>query len=171
MSGKSTRVTTPVFTVSYPALFEAKTSFEGQPPSYHVTMMWHKDTDLSSMHEAIEQVAVKKWGKVPAKLQMPFRDGNEKLDDKGKVKPEYVDVIHARAKSMERPGVVDANVQQIMDPSEVYGGCKARASLNVYAWEFAGKKGVSFALNNLQKTGDGEAFGVSRTAEDDFDVV
>jgi hypothetical protein len=71
----------------------------------------------------------------------------------------------------QKPGVVDEKVQPIVEEGEIYGGCYVRASLSVYAYDQSGNKGVSFGLRNIQKVGDGEAFGGRTRAEDDFTPV
>ena len=53
-----------------------------------------------------------------------------------------------------------------LDPPtpEVYG----RASINFYAFNSNGNKGIACGLNNLQKIRDGEPLGGKSRAEDDF---
>lgn len=43
-----------------------------------------------------------------------------------------------------------------------------RASINFYAFNSNGNKGIACGLNNLQKMKDGEALGGKSRAEDDF---
>jgi len=167
----STRITTPSFVASFPNLFEAS-GFEGQDKKFSVTMLWDKDEDLSALKAACEAAIVKKWGdKRPANIQMPMKDGNEKLDAEGNVRPEYQNkkFAIAKAKESDPPKVVDLELNPILDKSEIYGGCELRAAVSAYAWEFAGKKGVSLYLGNVQKTGAGEAFGGGgNSVESDF---
>jgi len=165
------RVTTPSFVASFPNLFEAS-GFEGQEPKFSITMLWDKEEDLSALKAACEAAIVKKWGdKRPANIQMPMKDGDEKLDAEGKVRPEYAGKKYAiaKAKQSDPPKVVDLELNPILDKTEVYGGCEMRAAVSAYAWEFAGKKGVSLYLGNVQKTGAGEAFGGGGSSvESDF---
>lgn len=67
-----------------------------------------------------------------------------------------------------RPGIVDKDLQQIIDPSEIYSGMYARVSINSYPYNFNGKIGVTFGLNNVQKLEDGEFLGGRSSAADDF---
>ncbi|WP_366512472.1 ssDNA-binding protein, partial [uncultured Acetobacterium sp.] len=46
--------------------------------------------------------------------------------------------------------------QEIIDRSEVYSGVYGRASINFYAFNTNGNKGIACNLNNLQKIKDGE---------------
>ena len=72
------------------------------------------------------------------------------------------------ANSSTAPGIVDANRQPIIDTSEVYSGVYGRASINFYAFNSNGNKGIACGLNNLQKIRDGEPLGGKTRAEDDF---
>lgn len=63
---------------------------------------------------------------------------------------------------------MDADRQQIIDRSEVYSGVYGRASINFYAFNSNGNKGIACGLNNLQKIRDGEPLGGKASAESDF---
>ena len=56
----------------------------------------------------------------------------------------------------------------ILDRDEVYSGCYARVSLNFYAFNSNGNKGVACGLGNIQKIRDGESLGGRTSAADDF---
>ena len=56
-------------------------------------------------------------------------------------------------------GIVDADRQPILERSEVYSGVYGRASINFYAFNSNGNKGIACGLNNLQKIRDGEPLG------------
>ena len=72
-------------------------------------------------------------------------------------------------KSATRPGVVDTDLQPIIDPEELYSGAYYRASINPFAWDHpTGGKGVSFGLNYVMKVRDGEPFSGRKAAEEDF---
>ena len=80
-------------------------------------------------------------------LKTPLRDGDlERPDD-----PVYANAYFINANSSTAPGIVDADRQQIIDRSEVYSGVYGRASINLYAFNTNGNKGIACGLNNLQK--------------------
>lgn len=54
---------------------------------------------------------------------------------------------------------MDADRQPILERSEVYSGVYGRASINFYAFNSNGNKGIACGLNNLQKIRDGEPLG------------
>lgn len=68
----------------------------------------------------------------------------------------YADSYFVNANSTTAPGIVDADRQPILDHSEVYSGVYGRASINFYAFNSNGNKGIACGLNNLQKIRDGE---------------
>ena len=70
--------------------------------------------------------------------------------------------------SASAPGIVDANRQPIIERSEMYSGIYGRASINFYAFNVNGNRGIACGLNNLQKLRDGEPLGGKASAESDF---
>ena len=167
-----TKVTTGKVRLSYAHLFEAH-GMEGQEPKYSVSVIISKtDTEtIKAIKEAVELAkknGVSKFGgKIPAVLKTPLRDGDEERpDDKA-----YAGCYFLNASSKQKPGVVDQHVQPILDATEVYSGCYARLTLNFYAYNASGNKGVAAGLGNVQKLADGEPLGGVSRAEDDFDSV
>ena len=156
---------TPKFRLSFPSLFQ-KRAFDDDDPKYELTMLFDSDADLSALERVVEIAIRDKWGKKPPKgIRMPFRDGNEKEYDG------YEDTTFVKATSTRRPGIVDLDLEDIIDPEELYAGCYCRASVVAYAYGGPGSKykpGVSFGLRNVQKLEDGEAFDGGSSAEDDF---
>lgn len=149
----------------------------GGVPKYSVSLIIPKsDTKTIEKIQAAIQAAydegqgkLKGNGKsVPALsvLKTPLRDGDaERPDDEA-----YADSYFINANSGTAPGIVDADRQPILDRSEVYSGVYGRASINFYAFNSNGNKGIACGLNNLQKIKDGEPLGGKSRAEDDFDT-
>lgn len=158
------KVKTPKFRVSYPNVFKAKAMNEDDEAKYSVTMLFDKDQDLSDFEDAIAAAAKEKWGnKLPKKFKSPIRDGDEESDDEN-----YEDKYFIRASSKKKPQIIDLDHEPVVDEEGFYPGCYARATIIAFAYEVNGNKGVSFALQNIQKLDDGEAFSGKRSAEDDF---
>jgi hypothetical protein len=159
---------------SYVNAWEPK-SINGGAPKYSVSLIIPKsDTKTIEKIQAAIQAAyeegqskLKGNGKsVPALsvLKTPLRDGDaERPDDEA-----YADSYFINANSGTAPGIVDADRQPILDRSEVYSGVYGRASINFYAFNSNGNKGIACGLNNLQKIKDGEPLGGKSRAEDDF---
>ena len=75
---------------------------------------------------------------------------------------------HRSEWSTTKPGVVDADRQPILETSELYSGIYGRASINFYAFNSNGNRGIACGLNNLQKIRDGEPLGGKASAASDF---
>ena len=170
-----TKVVTGVNTRwSYANVWDAK-SINGGTPKYSVSLIIPKsDKKTVEKIKAAIQAAyeegeskLKGSGKsVPALsvLKTPLRDGDlERPDDEA-----YKNAYFVNANSSTAPEIVDADLQPILDRSEVYSGVYGRASINFYAFNSNGNKGIACGLNNLQKIRDGEPLGGKSRAEDDF---
>lgn len=171
-----TKVVTGKNTVfSYLNVNEPKTPMGGGTPKYSVSLIIPKsDTvTIAKIRAAIQaaydegQSKLKGTGKsVPdlVTLRTPLRDG-----DKDRAGDEaYANAYFVNANSTTKPGVVDADLQPILDTSELYSGIIGRASINFYAYSSNGSKGIACGLNNLQKLSDGTPLGGHSRAEDDF---
>ena len=157
---------------SYANVWEPK-SINGSEPKYSVSLIIPKSDKktISEVKKAIEEAKkeglVKLGGKIPANLKTPLRDGDvDRTDDEA-----YKDSVFINANATAKPGIVDKKVNPIIDQSEFYSGCYGRASINFYAYNANGNKGIAAGLNNLQKLEDGEPLGGSSRAEDDFGPV
>lgn len=167
-------ITGPDTRWSYANVWEAK-SINGGTPKYSVSLIIPKsDTVTIKKIEAAIEAAYKEGEaklkgngrSVPALsvLKTPLRDGDaERPDDEA-----YANAYFVNANSATAPGIVDADRQPILDRSEVYSGVYGRASINFYAFNSNGNKGIACGLNNLQKIRDGEPLGGKSRAEDDF---
>lgn len=169
-------ITGPETRWSYANVWEPK-SINGGTPKYSVSLIIPKsDTKTVEKIQAAIQAAyeegqgkLKGNGKtVPALsvLKTPLRDGDtERPDD-----PAYADSYFINANSASAPGIVDASCQPIIDRSEVYSGVYGRASINLYAFNSNGNKGIACGLGNIQKIRDGESLGGRSSATDDFSI-
>lgn len=145
---------------------------------YSVTCLLPKtDTATLEMINAAKQQATQegiqaKWGGVaPAVVPFPIHDGDGVRPSGEAFGPECKGCWVFTASSNQKPGIVDAQRIEIFDASELYSGCYGRVSFNIYPYNAAGKKGLAFGLNNLQKLADGEPLGASRsTPAEDFGV-
>ena len=167
ITGKDTRW-------SYANVWEPK-SINGGVPKYSVSLIIPKsDTKtIEAIKKAIQ--AAYKEGEAKLKgnsrsvplleaIKTPLRDGDlERPDDEA-----YKNSYFVNANSTTPPGIVDASVQPILTRSEVYSGVYGRASINFYAFNSNGNRGIACGLNNLQKIRDGEPLGSRATAESDF---
>lgn len=82
--------------------------------------------------------------------------------------PAYANAYFINANSATAPGIVDADRNPVLARSEVYSGVYGRASINLYAFNSNGNKGIACGLNNLQLIRAGEPLGGKASAETDF---
>lgn len=166
----TTKVVTGVVRLSYANVWEP-VSINGGTPKYSVSLIIPKsDTKTieainAAVDTAIKEGAAKFGGKIPNKvaLKLPLRDGDVERDDEA-----YKGAYFVNANSTSAPQIVDRAVQPILDRGEVYSGCYARVSINFYAFNSNGNRGIACGLGNIQKVRDGEPLGGKSSAAADF---
>ena len=167
VTGKKTRW-------SYANVWEPKTTQDGKL-KYSVSIIIPKSDveTVKKIKAAIKaaydegQAKLKGNGKsVPSinNIKLPLRDGDEERPDD----EAYANSYFVNANSTTAPQIVDADRQPILDHSEVYSGVYGRVSINFYAFNSNGNRGIACGLGNLQKIADGEPLGGRSTAEADF---
>lgn len=168
-----TKVITGIVRLSYANVWEPK-SINGGAEKYSVSLIIPKsDTKTlnainAAVNAAIEEGKGKFGGKIPNKaaLKLPLRDGDiDRPDDEA-----YANSYFINANSNTAPQIVDRNVNPILDRSEVYSGVYARVSINFYAFNSNGNKGIACGLGNIQKIRDGEPLGGRTNAAEDFAI-
>ena len=169
-----TKVVTGLCTFSYLNCWEPK-AIKGGKPKFSVSLVIPKsniktvERICAAIQAAYEEGASKLKGSgksVPplSTIHNPLRDGDiDRPNDDA-----YKGCWFINANSDTAPGIVDADRQSILTRSEMYSGVKGRASINLYAYNVNGNRGIACGLNNLQKIADGEPLGGKSRAEDDF---
>ena len=167
------KVLTPEFRVSFPAILEPKLNSLSGKTEYSIQMVFEGDADLTELKKMANAAAITKFGEanIPKGLRSPFRNGDEFNDTADNQREELAGKIFVNCRSKQRPGLVDASVNAIIDASDFYGGCYARASVRAYAYDFKGNRGVAFGVLNVQKLRDGEPFSGKMKAEDEFSPI
>lgn len=167
ITGKNTRW-------SYANVWEPK-SINGGTAKYSVSLIIPKSDEVTinkikaAIKAAYDEGQSKLKGNaktVPALniLKQPLRDGDlERPDDEA-----YANSYFLNCNATTQPGIVDAACNPILDHSEVYSGVYGRASINFYAFNSNGNRGIAVGLNNLQKIRDGEPLGGKSNPEADF---
>lgn len=169
---QATKVITGKVRFSYMNVFKAAHFGDSGDDKFSVSLIIRKDDKKTldkikaAVNTAIEDGISSKWnGKKPNGLKLPLRDGDTDREDD----PAYAGCYFINANSTQRPGIVDRDLQEIIDPNELKSGDYGRASINFYPFNVNGNRGVGVGLNNLQKLADGPALGSAKaSAEDDF---
>ena len=159
--------------ISFANIWEPK-SINGSEEKYSVSCIIPKDDKktLTRIHKAIEAAKEagqsKKWGgKIPPNIKLPVRDGDiDRPDDEA-----YANAYFINASSKDAPQIVDRKVQPILDAMECGSGDYCNVSVNFYAFNANGNKGVAAGLGNIQKIKDGDRLAGRASAASDFQEV
>lgn len=165
---------TPEFRVSFPNVFKpAKPMPPATEGKFSVTMLFKKGENIDALKALAENALKAKWGpdatKWPKGWRNPFKDQGEKSYEG------YEEgCVFITASANRRPGIVDHKVQDIIDDSQIYPGCYARAYVTAYAYGGPGTTftpGVAFGLQHIQKLRDGDPLGGRTRPTDVFEPV
>lgn len=148
-------------------VLKAKSVGDDGDKKYGATLVMPPDHPFwRKLEKHLNEAMRAKFGKVPAKPKhWPIRDGDE---------VEYVDdgMLFCTFKRYEddgAPEIVDRDMAEIIDRSEIYSGILCRVTYHVGAWDNRFGRGASLYLDNLQKLKDGKPIGRTRSkAVDDF---
>lgn len=159
--------------ISFANIWEAK-SINGGEEKYSVSCVIPKSDKktIAKIQKAVEAAKedgkTRKWsGKIPPNLKLPLRDGDiDRPDDEN-----YQDCYFLNATSKDAPQVVDRKVNPVLDPMMVYSGCYCNVSVNFYAFNANGNRGVAAGLGNVQFVKDGERLSGRASADADFDAL
>lgn len=163
---------TPSGKVNFPSVFE-----QDDKGKFSLMLVFKKDqtdsAEFKGMVAALNEAAQERFEVESYKDKFKGKE----LNSPWKTSDHYdfleEDEIAVRLKSKFKPQIVDADGQTYLTDDEgFYSGCIARATYVATAYDQDGNRGVSFQLNNLQKTGVGKRFAGSRkAAADEFGAV
>lgn len=164
------RVVTNKVRLSYAHVAQPSSGMGNGDPKYSVSVIIDKgDTETillieKAMDQALKDGASKFGGKIPNKssIHLALRDGDEREDEA------YQDAYFVNCNSKQAPQVVGPD-RKPMDPEGIYSGCYAQVSINFYAYNVNGSKGVAAGLGNIMFLEDGEPLGGGHvSASSDF---
>ncbi len=163
--------------VSFVNVVEPAESLSGDL-KYSVQIQIENDdkANLERANTAIEKAIIKgkatKWGgKKPKFRYEPLRDGNAELKSGDQTDKCYENVKFFSASKdpkYGKPGVVDENLQPIMDAGKIYSGCYCNVDVNPYPYDNSGNKGVGWGLSNIMFVEDGDRLDGQQSAQDAF---
>lgn len=172
----ATKVLTGEVRLSYVNLTTPRAPQQGGEPKYSVTLLIPK-TDAAtianinaSIKAAYEDAVSKKWGGAHPTPKQIVHDGDglrpSGLPFGDECKGHWV----LTASTKNKPQVVGIdNLDCELAPSDIYSGMYARVTINFFAYDTAGSKGVGCGLGNVLKTRDGEALAGGASAASDFE--
>lgn len=181
MTSADTKVITGKVRTSFVHIFTPD-AMPGQEPKYSLRLIIPKEDKetIAKIRTAITNAAKAgvakvgdKQGQIPKNLAHPLRDADaEGLTEEY---PELENCYFLNASSKTKPGVVHRNpkieITGEENPAIIYSGCYVRASINFYAYNTNGNKGIAAGLNNVQFWGDGDYLGGRASAQAEFDEI
>lgn len=177
----STKVVTGKVRFSYLNVLEPRQGENDKEPKFSVALLIDKDdkatlAKFKAAFEEAKKIGLEKvWGgKLPAKIDIPLRDGDaERPDD-----PNYAGKYYVNAKTGVKypPQVVKPEngvFVRITDPLEITSGDYGMATVNVFPYKASGNNGYGVALNAICLTEKGEplAGGGTNVNEDFADAL
>jgi len=172
----STKVITGEVRFSYFSALSPRVNEMNGKEEYSTQVLVPKSDEdtIKALKGAAKVALTDKFGdKIPKTVRNPLRDGDtETKADGTPLGKEYAGHFFFNVKAQNKPGAVDADGHDIIGKDEIVSGDYGRVSLNAYAYDQAGNKGVSFGLNNIMLTRKGQPLGaVKVSAADDFGIT
>lgn len=168
----SKKVITGKVRASYVNVFRKKVNQQSGKEEYSMMLLIPKSDKktVEKIKSAVDEAAEGKWGKkLPTKLKSPLRDGDDEFPGEDAYAGNYFMNVKS---STNKPQIVDKDLQEIIDERDFQSGDYCRVSINAYAYDVSGNRGVAFGLNNIQVMAKGEPLGGSSSrASDDFDAL
>lgn len=179
MATKRLAAFTSEFRLSYPNLFEPREQDDGRL-KFSMDMLFAKDgfdkDDFAELKKVYNAAVPREW--IANNYEFPsfwkmFQNGDKKRDANGNAKEELKGHFLLRASCQEQfpPRLLLPNMKKA-GRADIYGGCYCKALLTAYSWEHKNKKGavikrgVSFSIEDVIKTRDGQPFGGGLSASD-----
>ena len=168
-------ITTGKVRASYVHIFQPQMPKNGGDPKYSVTLLIPK-TDIATINairaeiEKAKQEGVQKTfkGVMPPNCKDPLHDGDGLKQSGVPFGAECKGHMVLNASAKLQPAIVGVDMQPIINPADVYSGCYIRASLNFFAYDNSGNRGIGCGLNAIQKIEDGEPLTARVSAEEAF---
>lgn len=171
---EATNVTTGQVRLSYVHLFQPYAR-PGQEAKYSVTILIPKsDIATKQRIDAAIQAAIQKgvssvWnGARPPQPKTPVWDGDGVRQNGEPFGPEAKGHWVLTASSKQQQAIVDANLNPIIDQTQIYSGMYGRVNINFFPFSNSGNRGIGAGLGPVQKLADGEPLGGQISAEQAF---
>ena len=174
----ATKVLTGEVRLSYVNLTTPRAAQQGGEPKYSATLLIPK-TDQATManinasiQAAYDDGVTKKWGGAHPQPKIIVHDGDGLRPSGLPFGDECKGCWVLTASTKNKPQVVGIdNINCELAPQDIYSGMYARVTINFFAYDTAGSKGVGCGLGNVLKTRDGEPLSGGASAASDFAEV
>ena len=175
-----TKVVTGKVRFSFLHVFDLYAQTEGAEKKYSATLLIPKKdkatiAKLQAAAKAARDAFREKNGKaLPPESDAAIpglgtvHDGDGQRPGGDDFGPECKGCYVVTVSSKNPPKLVDADKNEILDRADLKSGDYGKAMINAFGYKQSGNAGVSFGLNALMKTEDGEPLG-AHVDVDDFD--
>jgi hypothetical protein len=158
-------IITPPCVLNFPRLFKPSTiGKEGKgEPDYGMVALFPEpmlETEAwQNLKKAVSECASDKFGadkmKDPAfraqiKDNLPIKDAAKKEGQWNGFQEGRKFITMKRKAEYDRPQIVDAKGNEIIEESLLFAGCIVRCGVRFYAWEYSGRVGVSCTVDMVQ---------------------
>jgi hypothetical protein len=156
--------------LSYPHLFKAQKN-ERNEDRYSTALLLPPEYDLKPLVDALQRAFVEKFGAEKAKWPRQCRKPSDVIQPaEEKYGSAFAGWHFINASSGTPPGVCNAAVETVQDPSAVYPGRWAKIAVAAFGYDNK-TKGVTLGLNNVQLLRNDEPLAGKPRPQDVFDVV
>lgn len=174
-----TRITTCTEVLfSHVHVFEKHSISKGAQPgdeAYSTIILWPKNNQqltqqiVNAIGAAAElgKATMRSWGGQIPSIRSLIRDGDTDplAQNQGDTFRGHYFLTTKNKKTP--PVVVDGNLNKIINPAEFFSGCFGFAAISFFPYEKMGK-GISTAIDGIQKTREGQRLDFQRSAESMF---
>jgi hypothetical protein len=179
-------IVTGVVRLAYPNLYRPRPNNmdTSKPDEYGVVVLFPKENceyqpnaeaEIQDLQLFMKSVAVAKWGASPGKVSYALKDGDVETNNDGE--PRHPGYWYLRCNAPckfpsgddFKPTIIDGSKRVLTEGGK--SGDWGCVSMSVFAYENAGKKGISVRLAGVQLLYDGDRIGAAIDASSAFDEV
>lgn len=160
--------------LSYVHLYDPHSNNGGEPKYGTTVLVPKSDVQTKARIDAAVEYAkqkgvAEKWnGVMPPVVALPIYDGDGVRPNGEPFGAECKGCWVFTASNKNPVQMVDAGMNPIVQKGELYSGCYARVCVSVFAYNNAGKRGIGFGLEAVQKLRDGDPLGGGVSVADAF---
>ncbi len=164
------QILTPKGVASFINLQKPRAIVEGADERYSLSIIFDKAAqqtqEFANLQKGMDDAIKERWPtKIPPGLISPFHDGASKA---GLYEGYHAGDIFISPWTKNKPGCVNSRKEDIIDWSEFYAGWIVRANVRPFAYDTAGKRGVSFFLETVQFVRPGPRLDGRKAASESF---
>lgn len=166
--------------LSFPSLWQARSSVKGSEPKFGCDFIIDPDTrdgkkNLDAIEDAIFHIEEEEFGRTGVKYKdgrLCLAEGDDRVkEDTGEPYDGYAGMMYLSAKSTKRPRVDDSDGSPLSEQDGIpYGGCYVNAMVRLYGVSSKDKGGMGIFANLLAVVfvKDGEAFGGATNVDEEI---